>query len=300
MRSDILITGSTGFVGKNLLSYLSSFPFKIKPIDLRNSSEIPQGFHALVHLAGKAHDLKKVSAADEYYKVNYELTKTLYDQFLDSEADKFIFISSVKAAADRVDGVLTEEVIPQPLTDYGRSKLMAEDYIRSRQLPAGKSFYILRPCMIHGPGNKGNLNLLYKVVTKGLPWPLGSFENRRSFLSVHNLCFVINELISRDDIPSGTYNVADDQAISTNRLIRLISEEIGRPERIMKMNASLIRYLSRIGDKLKLPLNSERLQKLTESYEVSNQKIRSVLKKELPLTTEAGLRITLKAFSEKK
>lgn len=59
----------------------------------------------------------------------------------------------------------------------------------------GKQVYILRPCMIHGPGNKGNLNLLYNVVRKGIPWPLGSFENRRSFTSIDNLCYVVEGLL---------------------------------------------------------------------------------------------------------
>jgi nucleoside-diphosphate-sugar epimerase len=89
-----------------------------------------------------------------------------------------------------VEGVLTEEVEPKPLTHYGKSKLMAEEYILSQPLSVGKSYYILRPCMIHGPGNKGNLNLLYQIVQKGIPYPLAAFENKRSFLSIENLCFI--------------------------------------------------------------------------------------------------------------
>lgn len=60
-----------------------------------------------------------------------------------------------------------------------------------------KRVYILRPCMIHGPGNKGNLNLLYNVVRKGIPWPLGDFENKRSFTSIDNLCYVVEGLLER-------------------------------------------------------------------------------------------------------
>jgi len=86
---------------------------------------------------------------------------------------------------------------------------LAEQYILSQPIPEGKRVYILRPCMIHGPGNKGNLNLLYSLVTKGFPWPLGLFENSRSYLSIENLCFIIKELIDREDIPSGVYNVAN-------------------------------------------------------------------------------------------
>jgi nucleoside-diphosphate-sugar epimerase len=94
--------------------------------------------------------------------------------------------------------------------------------------------------MIHGPGNKGNLNLLYKIVFKGLPWPLGAFENKRSFCSIDNLCFIINELIDNNKIPSGIYNVADDEAISTNELISLIAERQGKKSYILKIPKFII------------------------------------------------------------
>ena len=74
--------------------------------------------------------------------------------------------------------------------------------------------------MIHGPNNKGNLNLLYSFVKKNIPYPFGSFENKRSFVSIDNLCFVIKELIENKEIPSGVYNISDDQTLSTNELVR--------------------------------------------------------------------------------
>src|SRR5690606_1547157 len=117
------------------------------------------------------------------------------EQFLKRDAEVFIYMSSVKAAADTVDGILTEEKQPNPKTPYGQSKRKAEEYLLNATLPEGKRVYILRPCMIHGPGNKGNLNLLYKFVQKGIPYPLAAFENRRSFLSIDNLNFVILQLL---------------------------------------------------------------------------------------------------------
>jgi len=237
----------------------------------------------VIHLAGKAHDLKNVSASYEYYKVNTELTKDIFDAFLASDAKVFITLSSVKAVADEVDGELTEDVIPNPFTHYGKSKLLAEKYILSQPIPDGKRVYILRPCMIHGPGNKGNLNLLYNLVSKGFPWPLGLFQNTRSYLSIENLCFIIKELIEREDIPSGVYNVADDVTLSTNEVIKMIAESKGKKARILNLSKNLIKVLARVGDLLKLPLNSERLQKLTESYIVSNVKINKALGKPLPV-----------------
>jgi nucleoside-diphosphate-sugar epimerase len=173
---------------------------------------------------------------------------------------------------------------------------MAEHYILSN-IPLNKRVYILRPSMIHGPGNKGNLNLLYNVVKKGIPWPLGAFDNKRSFCSVENLCFIINELINRSDIPSGIFNVCDDTPISTNTLISLMSDLNNRKPKILRIPKNLIMTFATIGDKLGLPLNTERLQKLTENFVVSNIKITKALNKQLPLTAENGLIETLKSFS---
>ena len=253
-------------------------------------------YDAIIHLAGKAHDLKGTSNDSEYYDVNYELTKQLYDQFLQSKAEKFIYISSVKASADTVEGVLTETVLPNPVTAYGKSKLMAENYILAH-LPADKQVYILRPCMIHGPGNKGNLNLLHGIVTKGIPYPLGAFENVRSFLSVENLCFVIKELLVQKNIPSGVYQVADDFSLSTNKVIELIGDSLGTKSRIWNVPTAWVHAVARLGNHLHLPLNTHRLQKLTESYVVGNAKIKHAIGKELPVKIEEGLLKTFRSFA---
>lgn len=296
----VVITGSTGFVGKNLIHYLQGSTINYVPLtrdELGSGdfSKIDQS-DSIIHLAGKAHALEKVSDPKSYYDINFELTKKLFDAFLKSKPEKFIYLSSVKAAADHIDGVLYESDFPNPNTHYGKSKLMAEEYIRNQPLPPGKSFYILRPCMIHGPGNKGNLNLLYKLISKGIPYPLAAFENKRSFLSVENLCFVIRELLEREGIPSGVYHVADDEALSTNELIKLIAKTSGRNPRLWKIDPGLIRLLANIGDKLKLPLTTERLTKLTESYIVDNSKLRLALGKKLPAKVKAGIVQTINSF----
>ena len=293
----ITITGSTGFVGANLHGYLKSF-HELHSISVRYQPN--QNFDlttdAIIHLAGKAHDLKKVSNPTDYYEANFELTKQVFDSFLLSDASIFIYMSSVKAVADDVFGVLYENTIPNPKTHYGISKFQAESYILNQQLPAGKRVYILRPCMIHGLGNKGNLNLLYKLVSKNIPWPLGAFENKRSFLSIDNLCFVIQELLNRNDIPSGIYNVADDKPLSTNELIGLISKSQNKLPKTLAIPKKLIFLLAKIGDVFHLPLNSERLQKLTESYLVSNDKIVKAIGKPFPISAEEGFKKTFQSF----
>lgn len=293
----VSITGASGFVGTNLQNYLKT-AFKFELLCVRYSSilQINLDGGTIIHLAGKAHDLKNTTSPIEYYQANTELTKKIFDAFLASDAKVFIALSSVKAVADEVLGVLTEENIPNPITHYGKSKLLAEQYILSQEIPVVKRVYILRPCMIHGPGNKGNLNLLYQLVSKGIPWPLGAFENKRSFCSIDNLIFIIKELIEREDIPSGVYNVADDSPLSTNEVISILAESQNKKPRIWQISKGLIQAAAKIGNALKLPLNDERLHKLTDSYIVSNQKIKNAICKPLPISSSNGLLKTFKSF----
>lgn len=292
----IYLTGSSGFVGSSVVNYFGTN--RITQHKRGNDFEIARE-SVIIHLAGKAHDLKRTSAPDEYYRVNTELTKKIYDTFLSSEAKVFITLSSVKAAADEVKGYLTEEFISTPVTHYGKSKLLAEQYILSKDIPMGKRVYILRPCMIHGPGNKGNLNLLYKLTAKGIPWPLGAFDNKRSFCSIDNLLFIIKELIERDDILSGVYNVADNDPLGTNMLISLIAKSKNRNPIIWRIPPKIMNLLAKIGDLIQLPLNSERLEKLTQNYVVSNQKILNAIGKDLPLKSTDGMMKTLNSFNNR-
>lgn len=201
----IIITGASGFVGKNLSRHLKENQHEVVEISLRNENwTLDKSSDVVIHLAGKAHDTKNISKEIDYYLVNTELTKAVFDKFLNSGIRDFFYFSSVKAVADTVDGILDEDATPNPKTPYGKSKLEAERYLLSKQLPDGKRLFIIRPCMIHGSGNKGNLNLLYQIIKKGIPWPLVNFDNRRSFLSIDNLQFIINEMINTISTPSGS------------------------------------------------------------------------------------------------
>ncbi len=307
----ILITGVHGFVGSNLVSYLAH-NYTIYGLDIiapekesiqktyswndLDEGKIPD-VDAIVHLAGKAHDTKNQAAADVYFKVNTGVTQKIYDYFLAHPSiKKFIFFSTAKAAADRVEGVLTEDVAPAPVGPYGESKIKAEEYILANMPSAEKQVYIFRPCMIHGPGNKGNLNLLYNVVRKGIPWPLGAFENRRTFTSVENICFAVEGVLTKD-VPSGIYNMGDDEALSTNELIEEICKSLGKKAHIWKLPKGLVTGCAKVGGWLHLPLNPDRLQKLTENYVSSNAKIKKALGVErMPVDAREGLRVTLESF----
>ena len=296
----ITISGSTGFVGQNLSDYLRQQKVAVDGLSLRSDNwkkQLDREATAIIHLAGKAHDTENTSAPEEYFAINRDLTIELFNEFLQSNIRDFFFFSSVKAAADTISETLTENIHPNPLTPYGKSKLEAEQYILQQKLPENKRVFIIRPCMIHGKGNKGNLNLLYKIVAKGLPWPLASFHNERSFLNIDNLNFLIFEMITQPKVESGIYNFSDDLPVSTNQLITIISETLERKERLLNIPKSLIAILAKTGDVLHLPLNSERLKKLTENYVVSNQKIKSALRlQNLPISAEDGLKKTLHSF----
>ena len=323
---NILITGIHGFVGSNLVVALKKShilygldivaPEKegvVKTFAWENiestsfpMQRLPQ-FDAIIHLAGKAHDTKNQSVAQVYFDINTGLTQKIFDFFLESTAKKFIFFSSVKAAADSVVGdALREDVIPTPIGPYGESKIAAENYIldklknKNEKLKLHddrKQVYILRPCMIHGPGNKGNLNLLYNVVKKGIPWPLGDFENKRSFTSIDNLCYVVEGLLTKN-IASGIYHMGDDEALSTNELIALMCEAMGKEPHIWKMNRKMMEGCAGLGTLLHLPLNTERLRKLTENYVVSNEKIKAALGiEQMPVRAADGIMKTIKSFS---
>lgn len=296
----VIITGASGFVGQNLSKFLVEQDLSVEKISLRNADfQFDENADALIHLAGKAHDTANTSENSEYFKINTELTKEVFQKFLKSNIKDFFYFSSVKATADSVQGIVDENHQSNPKTPYGKSKLLAEEYLLAQTLPEGKKLFIIRPCMIHGPGNKGNLNLLYKVVEKGIPWPLAAFENSRSFLSIDNLNFLILKMLKDREVGSGVYNFADDESLSTNDLVKIISAASGKYEKLWKIPAKLIAGVAGIGDILKLPLNSERLKKLTESYVVSNQKIKSALGIEkLPYTGEEGMIKTIRSFTK--
>jgi len=310
----ILITGVHGFVGSNLVNALAG-EHTIYGLDIVSPEKegVEKTFSwddmrkgplpivdAIIHLAGKAHDTRNLSEEEAYFKINTELTKEAYDYFLQSEAKKFIYFSSVKAAAEQVGGeYVDEDMMPSPKGPYGESKLAAENYILGKETirqAQNKQTYILRPCLILGQKDKGNLHLLFNVVKKGFPWPLGAFENKRTFMSVDNLCFIIEGLLAKD-VESGIYHVNDDEPISTNEIIDVICQVMGKKTKIWHIPKGLIKPIARIGGFLHLPLNPERLRKLTENYISSNKKIKKALGVDvLPVRAKDGLIKTIESF----
>ena len=285
----ILITGAYGFVGVNLCEYLIEKGHECLALDLQDArkNDVPySGFYswddldklpevdAVVHLAGKAHDLKKVSSPQSYFDINVSLTQKIFNA-TEGKTKRFIYFSSIKA----LDGD----------TPYAQSKREAEKWLDGRAI-------VLEPAMIHGPGNKGNLNLLVQVVKNGVPWPLAAFENKRSFTSIGNICAAVEALAERGN--NGVYPIADDETISTNHLIGLIAEAYGKKVKLWRVPKAIMRAVAAIGSALRLPLNLERLGKLTENSLVNNSALLVALGWDrMPVKAEDGLKATLKEFA---
>ncbi len=295
MKSKILLTGSNGFVGSNLMKLNSSFNFIKFNTRNYNFPTLTNDFLAIIHCAGIAHDISGKIESNDYYKVNTDLTIKLYNDFLNSNIGVFIFFSSIKAVTDEDILNISEDIMPNPTSDYGKSKLLAENYILNHQ-DKSKRIFILRPSLIYGPNNKGNLELLFKYINFGLPWFIGKIDNKRSFCSIENIDFIITKFINDKSIPSGIYNVCDNDCISTNKLIDIISQSINK--KVLKINLpiSLINLFCNFGDLFNLPINSKSLKKLTSNLTLDNSKLKKYLKNELPINLTEGLSKSFKQY----
>lgn len=311
----ILITGVHGYVGTSLVETFKADNV-IYGLDVfsQKNDGIENTFHwialeeltglelsAVIHLDNYSHNSKSKEAPYVPLEERVDYTRRIFEFFLASKMKKFIFVSSVKAVAAKVEGgALKEDVVPFPQGNFGESKLASENYLLSRKADweaKGKEVYILRPCIIHGPESKGGLNLLYKVIRQGIPWPLGSFDSKHSFTYIDNLCFVMKSLLTQP-VASGIYNMADDEAIANNRLVAIICSAIGKKPRIWHFSKGTMDFLAKLGDLLHLPLNTRRLLKLTQNYVVSNEKIKAALGiEQMPVRAKEGLERTVKSFN---
>ena len=273
-------------------------PGAIKFILKNKPSKWISGKDIILHIIGKigvdgARYMSMEFAGDGIKYLSMDDRFTICNMAIEAGAKNGIF---------PVDNI-TEEYIKNhfmfPTSSISEDRSLRLEKEKGR-IPKNKQVYILRPCMIHGPGNKGNLNLLYNVVKKGIPWPLGDFDNRRSFTSIDNLCYVIEGLLNQD-VPTGIYHMGDDEALSTNELIGIMCEAMGKKPHIWKMNKRVMEGCAGLGTLMHLPLNTERLRKLTENYVVSNAKIKAALGiDKLPVTAKEGLMKTIRSFEETK
>lgn len=295
----IALFGASGFVGSHLTKILQDYYV----INLRNTdwkNDIMSTTDVFINCVGKAHDHRNIATEQDFYHANVYLLKDVFTSFLESNAQLLIHISSIAAVEEKQrTEIITEISISNPLSFYGKSKRIGEEFLLEQLSKTNKKIIILRPSMIHGEGDKGNLKLLYNMILKGIPYPLGAYKNSRTFVSIDNLLFCISEIIkNKPKIKSGIYNIVDDEPLSTTEIIKLIGTVRNKKTHIIALPKWIINLVAKIGDVISLPINSKKLEKLTSTLLVSNDKIKKELNlQKLPLSATQGLEKTIKSFN---
>lgn len=292
-----IILGSSGFIGQNLIKRNPNS----EGVSLRNGNWKNQISDAevIINLVGKAHDHKGTATEQDFRYANVDLAKEIFNEFLKSNAKLLIHISSIAAQEEfESSKPLKEENQCHPFSSYGKTKREAEEWLLQQNLPEKKKLIILRPPMVHGEGDKGNLGLLYKLISKGIPYPLASFDNKRSFISIDNFSYFINQIIENKELlENGIYHISDDEAVSTKEIIEIIKKVENNNTLNLSLPKVLVKFLAKIGDIIPLPLNTKRLKKMTGDLVVSNQKIKNALGiTQLPISAKKGIEITIKSF----
>ena len=299
MRNNISILGN-GFLGQNLFLFLNA-NHHVKQTSMRNYGwkEELNDSDVIINLIGKAHDHRGEATERDFYYANEELVKEIYQVFISTKTKLLIHISSIASLEEEGSPKELSEIdVVNPKSFYGKSKRAAEVFLLSQELPEGKKIIILRPPMVHGPGDKGTLTMLFKVVKYRIPWPLSRFKNKRSFLSIDNFNYIIAEIIKeRENLKTDIYHICDDQSLETNEIISLMRKISNRPSFNIYVPKFIVIWIAKFGDIVKLPLNTKRLNKMTFSLVVSNQKIKNVLGIEnLPVSADEGLQKTIQSF----
>lgn len=300
----ITILGGSGFIGQYLEKdlKLNNHVENVSLRDLANLSKI-QSSSVVINLVGKAHDHNGEATERDYYYANYDLVKEIYAAFVNSEASLLIHVSSIAALEEEgSSNALTENMDCNPISWYGKSKRKAEEFLLEQSIPEGKKVIILRPTMVHGPGDKGNLTLLYNIISKGIPNPLAKYNNRRSFIAIDNFNFFVEKIIENyKTIPNGIYHMCDDEPLSTCHIINCIGRVTGKKVMNLEVPKWIMSGIASLGDVVPIPLNTKRLSKLTSDLIVSNTKLKKAVNiTELPFTAEKGLEITIASFKENK
>jgi nucleoside-diphosphate-sugar epimerase len=280
----LLFTGSSGFVGKNILHCLKEI-YDVSTLDRKSadilsdiSSDIPaihQEFDIVFHAAGKAHSVPRSERdIQEFYAVNYEGTKNLCLGLEKSELPQsFVFISTVAVYGCESGELITEDCPLKAETAYGKSKKQAEEYLLEWCDKKDISLTILRPSLLAGKNPPGNLGAMIEGITKGRYVSIAGGKTRKSIAMVDD----IGRLIPYCEKLSGVFNLCDDYNPTFRELEQIIAQQLNKP---LPINIPLwsAKCLAKAGDLFRLNLiNTEKLKKITQSLTFSNEKIKREL-----------------------
>ncbi|MDD3375244.1 MAG: SDR family oxidoreductase [Candidatus Omnitrophica bacterium] len=304
----ILVTGASGFIGRNLCASLRARGYFVR-VAIRNNMhdvfgadeyiEISDvgleadwaqaliGIDVVIHLAARVHVVKE-SAADSlevFRKVNVLGTKRLAEQSVKAGVKRFFFMSSIGVNGEVDSGKpFAEQDTPCPVSAYAISKWEAEQILCEVVRGTGMEIVIFRPTLVYGPSAPGNFARLMRLVKLKAPLPFGGFKNLRSFLYVGNLVDAIITCMTHPRAVGETFLLSDGEDVSTPDLIQMIAVSMNKKVVLFPFPQSVLKTLCKIIGK------DKELEKLTGNLTVDCSKIRNLLGWKPPFTMEEGIR----------
>lgn len=238
----ILITGKSSYVGTSLEKWLGKYPdrYSIDSISLRDDSwkekDISK-YDVVFHVAGIAHIKETKENADFYYKVNRDLAYEVARKAKVEGVKHFIFLSSMSVYGIE-SGVIDKDTHLEPKSNYGMSKLQAEELIKpledDRFIVA-----IIRPPMIYGKGCKGNYVRLAKLAVKMPIFP--DVDNKRSMIFIDNLCEFVRLII--DGLNNGIFLPQNKEYVCTREMVKLIADNNGKKIKLTNLFNPFLRLI---------------------------------------------------------
>jgi len=252
--SRIVITGCGGFVGAALAARLRSSGHDVVPVAtelllVRQPSSsaaidsLLRGANAVIHLAARAHVMVEnhLDPLNEYRKSNVEGSLVLAEAAVRMHVPRFVFVSSIGVLGNRSGGaVFTEQDTAAPVEPYAVSKWEAECALRALETKSSLEVVIVRPPLVYGPRVKGNFLRLLRLVSSGMPLPLGSIENRRSYIGVDNLAAFLIACAFHPAAAGRLFLIADGEDVSTPELLRLMAASMHKPSRVFPFPMPLL------------------------------------------------------------
>ena len=286
----ILVTGSNGFVGKELCSHLREQGYLVVPTARSDADgvsmavgEINQStvwavalknVDVIIHLAARVHvmDEAQTDSYAEFERINVHGSARLACEAVAAGVKRLVFVSSVKVNGETTHGqAFAETDVPHPQDAYGRSKLAAEQVLTQIALETGLELVIVRPPMVIGPDAKGNLPVLMRGLLRGLPLPLACVRNRRSFVGVHNLVSLLELCAVQPAAAGEVFMAADEPALSTPTLILGLARGLECKARLWPMPVLVLRMLAALAGK------RAQIERLSSDLDVDATKARRVL-----------------------
>ena len=312
----VLVTGASGFIGLVLCQHLLRHGWSVRAAtrfvstaiaippgaevvrivgvdESTDWSEALLGVEAVVHLAARVHVMHE-STRDPlaaFRAVNTEGTSHLAAMAAQAGVRRIVYVSSIKVNGEQTTtGPFTESDVPNPDDAYGLSKWEAEQALWDTARRTGLEVVVIRPPLVYGPSAPGNFNRLLRFIQLGIPLPLGSVRNQRSFMYVENLCDAIRVCLQHPAAAGRTFLLSDGEDISTPELIRLLSKYLGRRSYLIPFPPSLLAAGARL-----LGFHEE-AERLLGSLRVDSSAIRQTLHWNPPYRLSEGLRATAEAY----